>query len=233
MDTIKSIVEGDMALLKPHIAKHKGSLPPMMFFHFETIDKRMEEMNETTDGDIMAVKNGFYVPLTNQSIMKNNEIFMEFMATVMATLTHVGIAGDLKAVVLSASGEGTKMDAKTNKVDGSGEMFLVSGMGDDDTGYTIAKEVRARLGKDNLIHELVDSDFLKEVDSTDKTVMLDEKFFPRYKHLRDQLPEDKNSFGIIADGVEDHKNDPAQFAADMIDAAIHATILFDQVKTDN
>lgn len=231
MNQLEKIVKKDFELISPFIIRDEGNVPPLILFHFKEIDPKVQEaMNMTVQSDSIDVENGFFVPMSRQSVLENKEVFMEFMATIMAALTTVGIAKELLSVVIAVTGEAIKVDSKTKKKEASANLFIVSGIDSKGNTFTRAQEIKLKMGTDSVICELIDSELLDEgVDNTGN-VFIGEDFFDMYNKNVKQIPEDKKNLGILETSKEKYKDDPAGFTADLVDSAMHATVLLDSIK---
>lgn len=228
---IKTLVNQDFDMMAPFIIRDEGNVPPLLFFHFKNIDPKVSEaLNNTVQDDLINVESGFFVPMSHQSILENKDVFMEFMATIMAAFKTVGLTEELLSVVIAVTGKAAKINTETSEKESEADIFIVSGMSSTGKTHTKAKEIKLRMGTDAVICDLVESSFLD--DGIDKTAeaFIGEDFFELYERNLKQLPEDKKNLGVLKGEQEKYSDDPAGFAADLIDSAMHATILLDSIR---
>ena len=224
MKKIKTIVNKHLATMKPFVIRDKGGVPPMLFFQFKTMDPGLEELNITQEDEVIAVEKGFFVPMTTIEVMANQDVFLKYMGMIMASLQQVGLVGDLESVTIALSGK-----AKVRPLTPEGrtidelDVFIVSGVNKNEEVFTTTKELRAKIGLNSMSYDLVDSDVLEEVDEGENLFL--GNFFELYNASKARILEDLENMGMLNEAHIDKKENPAEFAAELLEAAAHATVL--------
>lgn len=162
--------------------------------------------------------------------MESRDTFMHFLSVVAASLSEMGIAGKLESVSIAVSGKAMVVDRNTEKVDSETEVFLVSGFDSKGGEHTIVKELRLKMGKNNIVCELVDSKALEVEGNQAQAESFLGDFFDKYNYAVTQLKEDGNKVDLLKRNFDKKVDNPEEFTADLIDAAIHATVLINNQK---
>lgn len=230
MRKIKTLVQQDFDIIAPFVERDEGNVPPILFFHFDKLDESIsKELNTTQGADTLNVENGFFVPMNRESVLENKDIFMGFMATIMATLTKSKTAGKLKGVSISVSGRAMKIDKTSGEAEKEADVFLVSGIDDKGNNFSMAKELAPRMGMDKMVYDLIDSDFISEAVDSSASLFIT-NFFEDYNNTMERIDRDQENLKFLAETKEEYLDEPAKFVAEMIDAATHATTLVDSMN---
>lgn len=228
---LKTIVQQDFEMMSPLVIRDEGNVPPLLFFHFKDIKPEVvEAMATTVQEDVLKVESGFFVPMTRQSILENKTVFMEFMATIMAALKTVGITKELLYVVIAVTGKAMKIDTKTNEKEAEADVFIVSGINEKGETFTVSREIKLSMGPDAVVCDLVESGFLDEGINNTAEAFIGKDFFELYKMNLERIPTDKANLGVLEDSRKEYEGDEAAFTADLVDSAIHATVLLDSIN---
>ena len=220
---IKTLVNQNYELLKPHVIKQGGIIPSMLFFQFDKIDdKIVKGLSETQEGDVLEVENGFFVPISTEELMSSIEAFMHCLAATMATLKLVGIVGDLKAVTFSLCGKASKVRKDTEEVEAEIEMLILYGISDKEETTMMSKEIKTSLAGDQFVYSLKNTDFLEEGDTSTPVLAT---FFEMYREEIAKIEKNTDHYEFIKKEHEKVKENPLAFTCDVLDAAIHASTM--------
>ena len=229
MKQIKTVVNGHLKTMSPFIIRDQGDVPPMLFFRFNEISKKMQkEMSETADGDFITVENGFFVPMAQRELLANQDTFLKFMGRIMASLERVKVVGELESITISLSGKASVRDKKGTPDPTEVNVFILSGIDKNGGVYTITKELKAKMGTDTIVYDLVDSDLLEDLDNDINPFL--GNFFELYNDSRARIDDNLRFLGMLTDAISYKSDDPADFASALIAAAIHATVLSDSIR---
>lgn len=133
MISIKKRTQDDHKLLSSHFIKD-GSVPPIVFFHFSELDKDISEMmNKTRDGSL-AVKDGFYLSLTGDSIRESQGKVLSNLALIFAALKHLDVLGELESIVFTTEAYGTEVETDVEDFDFENAKSMFTSFGVDKNG---------------------------------------------------------------------------------------------------
>ena len=224
--TIKKYVEGDYKTMAPIVMRESGNVPPMLMLHFEEIMPEVcERIAQTHGKGEIPVANGFYIPIISQEMMNNYEDLMRLVAILAATFEHRKITKNLEAITISICGTAVRINNETNEQESSAEIFFTAGINKKGKESVKAQALKRRMVTNGFIAELVDSDDLEDEDTKDSPQNMLGTFFSKYDAAVKAIKDNEKAIEHLKTMEEDYKDNPVEFAIEMIDTVVAAASL--------
>lgn len=222
--TIEKRVNEDGAIMEEYLYKD-GEVPPVIFFHFPKINRKIANMMNKVPVGKLPVKNGFFLSLNDPLLMANRHDFLHHMGTIIAAMELLEVLEAPESVVFCAEGWASSEDPKKSKRRPSEDpkakdVFITTGVSRDGETYVDVKEKVLKMvkidGKKALRPELVPLD---DKESGQASAPLLEAFFDSYKSTIEKMRKDKSykQFEEMA------KEDPVEAFRQGMEAAMTMT----------
>lgn len=202
-----------------------GEVPPVLFFHFPKINKKISNMMNKVPAGNLPVKNGFFMSLNEQVLMENRATFLHYMGTIVATMQLLKVLEAPESVVLCAEGWASDVDdikkgTRPSKDPKAKDVFIVSALSKDGEMIADVKEKRLKMvkinGKKAIQPELID--MMDNTAGMASSPLLEE-FFLSYNSSLAKLRVDKG-YEMFQSMAE---NDPVDAFRQGVEAAIIMT----------
>ncbi len=222
--TIEKQVLEDGAIMEDYLSRD-GEVPPVLFFHFPKINRKIANMMNKVPVGKLPVKNGFFLSLNDPLIMDNRHEFLHHMGTIIAAMELLEVLETPQSIVFCAEGWASSLDPKKTKKRPSEDpkatdVFITSGMTKDGETYIDVKEKRLKMvkvdGKKALKAELVP---FGDKSSGEASAPILDAFFTSYHSTIEKMRKDKSykQFEEMA------KEDPVEAFRQGMEAAMTMT----------
>lgn len=224
--TLEKQVKEDGAIMEEYLYRD-GEVPPVIFFHFPKIDKKIANMMNKVPAGKLPVKKGFFLSLNDQVLMENRRDFLHHMGVICAAMELLKVLEAPESVVFCSEGWASTEDAinkglRPSQDPKAKDVFIISGL--SSTGDTIAemKEKRMKMvkvrGKQAIVPELLP---VSEEETKTASSPLLEAFFSSYRESIVKMRIDKSykQFERMAE------SDPLDAFRQGVEAAITMTKL--------
>lgn len=155
--TLEEYVKEDGKMMEEYLYRD-GEVPPVIFFHFPKINRKIANMMNQIPAGKMNVKNGFFIALNDRRLMESRGEFLHYMGSILAALEKLNVLEAPEAVVFCAEGWASTTDNKgklpkrPSKDPEAKDVFIASGINKEgefivDVKEKVMKMVKVEGGK--------------------------------------------------------------------------------------
>lgn len=206
--TLEKRVKEDAAIMEEFLYRD-GEVPPVLFFHFPKINRKIASMMNKIPAGKLPVKNGFFLSLNDQILMDNRHEFMHHMGVIIAAMTLLKVLEAPESIVFCSEGWASSSDTPTPKVRPSKDpkakdVFVISGRNSEGATYIDIKEKLLKMvkvdGQKAIKPELVP---MEDLSAGEGMSPLLESFFESFTTHLKKMGEDKSYMTFSHQAAED------------------------------